>query len=178
MKAVRRGGLSGAHGCQGSKPSGLRRSMRVRRSLLGAAVVWTFIGSVACYASDGEELIRAATQGDLALVTTLLAQGADVNAKGGADGITALFMASLEGHSEVVTALLAQGADVDARTAGGGTALMEASGRGYSEVVTALLAQGADVNARGNDGATALTWASQQGHSEVEKLLKEAGGTE
>ena len=54
---------------------------------------------------------EAVRKGDLALVTSLLDQGADVNAKF-RYGATALFKAAERGHVEIVKLLLARGADV------------------------------------------------------------------
>ena len=59
-----------------------------------------------------EQLIGAAKSGDLAAVKTLLAKGADVNAKDG-DGLTALIAAAGEGQLEVVRLLLNKGADAN-----------------------------------------------------------------
>jgi ankyrin repeat protein len=50
------------------------------------------------------ELLDAARTGDLARVNSLIAAGADVNAKDG-DGFTALMLASVKGNAEVVNLL-------------------------------------------------------------------------
>jgi len=130
-----------------------------RGRLFGVAVVCTLIGSVVSCASDEVQLVQAASQGNLSLVTTLLAQGVDVNARSSLDGGTALMEASAHGYSEIVTALLAQGADVHANDRDGKTALLQAAEWGHSEIVTVLLAQGADVNATDSNGTTALMFA-------------------
>jgi len=64
--------------------------------------------------NNGQSLINAAENGNIAKVNTLLAKGVDVNAKNSI-GFTALRYASQNGHSEVVKALLAKGADVNAK---------------------------------------------------------------
>ena len=76
-------------------------------------------------ATLNEQLIEAAQRGDLALVKTILAQGADVNGKD-EEGATALMVAANAGHLAVVSALLDRGADVDAMSKEGGTALIAA----------------------------------------------------
>jgi ankyrin repeat protein len=126
-----------------------------------------------------EDLYKAASEGNLARVKSLIAAKVNVNAKN-KDGLTALMWASNEayGHVEVVRALLAAKADVNAKNNDGETALMWASANGNIEVVRALLAAKADVNAKNNDGETALTWASANGKMEVVKLLKRAGAKE
>ncbi|HLC18327.1 MAG TPA: ankyrin repeat domain-containing protein, partial [Thermodesulfobacteriota bacterium] len=91
-------------------------------------------------------IIDAAIKGDLKGVQSLLAKGADVNAKRSDDGATALYMASQEGHTEVVKELLAKGADVNIKAGNGATALIIASKESHTEVVKELLAKGADVN--------------------------------
>src|SRR5918993_3878825 len=57
-----------------------------------------------------DQLWEASRSGDVAAVTSLLDQGADVNAKF-RYGTTALFKASERGHAAVVKVLLARGAD-------------------------------------------------------------------
>lgn len=145
--------------------------------------------------AQGDDLNNAAMNGDLPRVKTLLAKGADINAKDH-DGMTALMLASITGHVDVVQVLLAKGADVETKENDGATALILASENGFTEVVKALLAKGADVNARlttkmvatggppiGNlvpmrvtkDGRTALMLASGSGYLEVVKALLAKG---
>ena len=82
---------------------------------------------------------EAVRQGDLALVTSLLDQGADVNAKF-RYGATALFKAAERGHTEIVKLLLARGADVTVKdTFYGATAMTWALDNGHVETVRALL---------------------------------------
>ena len=69
------------------------------------------------YTANGQDLINAAKNGNIAGVKALLAKGADVNAKAN-NGGTALIAASEHGHLEVVKALLAKGADVNAENNG------------------------------------------------------------
>jgi len=64
--------------------------------------------------ATASSLIEAASMGDTEKVQTLLAQGADVNARDN-DGSTALMAAVTYGHIDIVHALLAKGADVNAR---------------------------------------------------------------
>lgn len=67
-------------------------------------------------------LIYAATGGKDAMVTWLLAEGANINATS-ANGTTALMMAVREGRSNVVALLIAKGADVNKRNENGASAL-------------------------------------------------------
>ncbi len=82
---------------------------------------------------------EAVRQGDLALVTSLLDQGADVNAKF-RYGATALFKAAERGHTEIVKLLLARGADVTVKdTFYSATAMSWALDNDHIETVRALL---------------------------------------
>lgn len=87
-----------------------------------------------------------ALQGDAAVVTSLLAKGADPNAVDGY-GWSALHFAIPLGGSDVVSVLLAARADPNAPTVDGLTALHLAARQAGPAVVSALLAAGADPNA-------------------------------
>ena len=122
-------------------------------------------------AGVNDDLLEAATRGDLPAVKGLIAKGADVNTKA-RNGTTVLMVASAGGFVEVVQLLLAKGADVNTRRYDGGTALIAASDQSHKEVVELLLARGADVNARDNDGKSALIHSHQRG---ITELLIRAG---
>jgi hypothetical protein len=111
------------------------------------------------------------------VVRTLLAAKADVNARDGVVGETALMVASSYGHVEVVQALLAAKADVNVKAANGDTALMMASKQGQLEVVRVLLIAKADVNAKTADGQTAMSQATTGGYAEIVRLLKAGPST-
>jgi uncharacterized protein len=131
-------------------------------------------------------LIKAAGDGDLEMVKSLIAKGANVNAKD-EDGETALMGAAEKGHLEIVKLLLGKGAKVNAKNEEGVTALMGAAEKGYLEIVRLLLDKGANVNAKRKDGATALYTAYALRHpafstasaklqgKEVVKLLIDKG---
>jgi hypothetical protein len=107
-------------------------------------VVIALISACATFAQDpkqklNEQLWEAARKGDVALVTSLLDQGADVNAKF-RYGTTALFKASERGHTDVVKVLLARGADATVKdTFYSATAMTWALQNDHFEVVRALL---------------------------------------
>ncbi|MDE2882994.1 MAG: ankyrin repeat domain-containing protein [Acidobacteriota bacterium] len=125
-------------------------------------------------ASADERLLAAARDGQVEIVESLLAKGADVNAARG-DGFTALHLAAEGGHRAVAQALVAAGAAVDAGTRiGGYTPLHVAARAGHGAVVLRLLDAGADPNARTtNSGVTALHLAAGAtgGRSAVAALL-------
>jgi len=86
-----------------------------------------------------DQFWEAVRKGDLALVTSLLDKGADVNAKF-RYGATALFKAAERGNVEVVKLLLARGADVTVKdTFYQATAMTWALQNEHIEVVKALL---------------------------------------
>lgn len=85
------------------------------------------------------------------IVALLIAKGADVNAKGGITGETALMWAS--GPSIYSSATL----------------------HDRKEVVQMLLAKGAGVNAMDKHGNTALIYSSKNGYKGIEELLIKAG---
>ena len=152
--------------------------------------------------ADGQtdvELIKAADKGDSATVESLIAKGANVNAKYVVNDWTALFMASQNGHSQVVKMLLDNGADVNCKTSNGGwTPLIIASQNGHTAVVKLLLEKGADVDAKASFGkrgiavvevtddgkqqskpqsvfVTALGQAKKNGHQDIVEILEKAG---
>jgi hypothetical protein len=112
-----------------------------------------------------QQLINASINGNLALVKTLIKQGADIHA----DNDDALRWASYNGHLEVIKYLISKGVDINAYN---DKALKVASSLGHLEVVKYLISQGADIHAY-NDGA--LIWASYWGRLEVVKYLISQG---
>lgn len=86
-----------------------------------------------------DQFWEAVRKGDLAAVTALLDQGAEVNAKF-RYGTTALFKAAERGHLDIVKLLLARGADVAVKdTFYGATAMSWALDHNHVDIVTALL---------------------------------------
>jgi ankyrin repeat protein len=126
--------------------------------------------------ADGQELLDAARDGDLAKVTTLVEhKGVDVNLKG-ADSQTALIWAAYKGHPEIVKYLLGKGANVNHHESGlGKTALMLAAEAGHKKVVNLLILAKADLEATNQYGGTALMSAAQSGHLNIVEVLLNKG---
>ena len=130
--------------------------------------------------TDVTPLMRAADRADLDSVKSLLAEGADVNAKDWL-GKTPLLHACVHGspNPDVVKALLAAGADINVHDKGGTTPLIAAvttaRGTGQATIIRELLAAGADVNAKDASGGTALMQASADGNTEAVTLLLAKG---
>jgi ankyrin repeat protein len=156
--------------------------------MITALVMTLALAPALAIAGVSDDFIEAAKRGDLAAVKSLLARGADINArenvgltasigasgqlnvnkaKGNA-GYTALIIASENGDDEIARFLLAKGAAVNAvEGIFGDTALIKAAWADKKEVVQMLLAKGADVNARAYNGNTALMGAAWSGDKEV-----------
>jgi Ankyrin repeats (3 copies) len=104
-------------------------------------------------------LVVAASQGDTALVKSLLAQGAGVNATA-ADGRTALIAAAQSGKIDTVAALIAAGAHLDWSARGQGTALNVAENTGQMQIAALLLASGAHSTGKSvGDSVCVRPWA-------------------
>lgn len=128
----------------------------------------------------------AASTPDPAVVSMLLAAGADVHARDRGE-YTPLHKAALSGTPKVVRALLAAGADVDAWAEGfnvdwgwGYTPLhLAAKSNPHPEVVSALVEAGADLQAPGEEsyfrGNTPLHYAGDNANPDVAAALLSAG---
>jgi ankyrin repeat protein len=119
----------------------------------------------------GTPLHRAARAGDTAKVRSLLARGADVNARDGV-GWTALQVAAVQNHDDIVRLLVEHGSSVDV---GGGDdypPLVLAALVRNPDMVAFLLANGADPEAKWSmNGMTALQCAADGGCSQVVSVL-------
>ena len=88
-------------------------------------------------------LLKAAEDGKMSTVVSLLSTGANVDARDQYQR-TPLMLASLHGHVEVVRRLLSAGADIYATGAYGGTPLIFARRAGHETVIELLLEAGAE----------------------------------
>lgn len=117
-----------------------------------------------------DQMWEAVRKGDVALVTSLLDKGAEVNAKF-RYGTTALFKAAERGHTDVVKLLLARGADVSVKdTFYGATAMTWALQNNHPGAVGALLEKDA---ASVND---VLTTGAREGNAELVSVALAKGG--
>ena len=123
-----------------------------------------------------QQMVEAAFVCDLVRVRTLLARGADPNARD-EDGRTPLFSAVLGGSVALLGLLLESRADVNARDGRGATALHVAAEEVLFEAATLLVGRGADVNAQDDEGNTPLGRAvfSARGRYDVVRLLTKSG---
>lgn len=149
-----------------------------------------------------EPILNAAKRGELAEVKSLLARGADINARTGYNQ-TPLMLAAGKGHLEVVRLLIDSGADLNIVDTfyKSFTALIAAANGGHIEIVKLLLDKGAKGREQvifsgiqeGNSaivkialsGATipkpildrGLDFAKNTGNEEIIAMLTEAGAT-
>ena len=121
-------------------------------------------------------LMKAAGRGHTQVVSFLIDQGADVNAKT-TSGWTSLLNAAKEGQKDVVSILLQKGANIEAKDdLDERTSLSWAAAEGHVEVVAILLDRGADFEADDKAGYTPLLQAVANGHESVARALLEKGG--
>ncbi len=117
-------------------------------------------------------LIYSAQRGYLANVKTLLSNGANVNYRNPASGLSALSAAAAEGYLPVVKWLVKNGkADVNLPDLSGRTPIFYAVENDKPEVLQFLLANGADVNSKDHTGVTALMRASAKDRQACQKIL-------
>jgi ankyrin repeat protein len=151
----------------------------------------------------GDYPVRPGDLDHLDFIETLLARGANVNARATdstetrtiftmqwlyEDGATPFLRAAQSGDVELMKRLLAHGADPAIATRNNVTALAAAAGIGWVqgvtyersaedslEAVTICLDLGVDPNAIDSDGRTALHGAAHKGRNEVVELLVKRG---
>jgi ankyrin repeat protein len=134
-------------------------------------------------------LLHAADGGQVELMQSLLASGADVNicdplASDPEFALTPLHAAAASGHDEAARALIAAGANLEALTDNYGrsqrrawTPLMLAASSGQAGMIRLLAEAGADPEGRTLDGAeeTPLMRAASAGHTEACRALIDVG---
>ena len=150
------------------------------RAVLGFVLALSgFLSAPALSASavtteSGGALIQAVQDDDLATVTRLLREKADVNARE-EDGATPLAWAALRCNIEIATLLLKAGANPNLTNEQMVGPLYLAITNGSASIVKLLLHNGADPKAAREDGETALMTATHLGQIDVVKMLLDAG---
>lgn len=154
-------------------------SLQICSVVLSAFGIFTWSGAaepppVTRDAEGNTPLHRAALNHDLAAVRTLLAAGAEVDAKNAAEATPLLYGA---GHAEIVRALLAGGANPNAASKAKNTPLIAAVSHANSfEAASLLLAAGAEVHAvKKPDVELILDRAVQSGDRRTIDLLLARG---
>jgi ankyrin repeat protein len=125
-------------------------------------------------AAENPTLADAAEQRNPALVRSLLAARADVNAAQ-VDGMTALHWAVYHDDTEMAGLLVRSGANVNASNLYGVPVLSLAAMNGNAGLVKVLLEAGANANVSLPGGETVLMTAARAGNVEVVKALLARG---
>ncbi len=128
---------------------------------------------------DGRPLVVAAGKGHADIVAALLRARANPNAVT-PEGLTPLWAAVFSRNESVLKQLLDRGAEVDLPSGPGQlTPLMHAAALGFMDGVRLLLHRGADVNSRSPDGQTPLGLAISRDSAEsVEIMLSHGANVE
>jgi len=126
------------------------------------------------FTNVNNELLGAASSGDTAAATRLLAQGADVDAKNN-QGDTGLLLAAKSGKIDTARLLVEKGANIEAKNNQGETALIAACTSGHAEIAQLLVEKGAATDAPDDGGATPLMYAGLGGNTAIIDLLLAKG---
>ena len=102
-----------------------------------------------------QQLIDAAWDNDLRRARSLIARGADVNAKDNTVQ-SAYLISTSEGYLELLNLTLKHGADVDSKDSFNGTGLIRAADRGHADIAGLLVQAGVEIDHINNLGWTAL----------------------
>jgi len=123
---------------------------------------------VFCARADNmdQDLIAAAGGGDLARISVLLKQGANVNGRD-PQGRTPVMAATYGRHARAVEALIRAGADVNPRDQMLNNPFLYAGAEGLLDILKLAAAAGADPRLTNRYGGTALIPAAERGHVEV-----------
>jgi ankyrin repeat protein len=110
--------------------------------------------------NDFTPLANAARAGDVAMIRSLIAQGADPNEAAGQNNWSPLLHAIHTTQIRSVEALLDGGADINRLSGDGITPLMMAAGYGYTDIVQLLLKRGANPRVADHSGFRAIDIAA------------------
>jgi ankyrin repeat protein len=128
-----------------------------------------------------KELRIAAESNNPTIAKVLIAAGAKVNSKTGAEQETPLHSAATVGQTGVAEVLLSAGAEVNVRDEDGRTPLHAAAAWGHVELTRLLLAAGANANATDKNGQTPLHFVAKRSvpplavYADVARMLLDAG---
>src|ERR1019366_421430 len=109
---------------------------------------------------------KAAREGDLARLKSLLDSGADPNRRDG-NGNSPLLEALAAGQAAAARALVAAGANPNLASSGGRTPLIAAAIGGRVEIARLLIAAGADLNIAERGAGAPLEAAEREGDTEI-----------
>ena len=148
-----------------------------------------FIFDAIAAEKNSEELVKAAEQGNLQKVRSLIQAGADLNARHTGEGVTPLIAAVQYGHTAIVEELIKAKADLNRKDElNQSTPLMWAVRKSESEegkitapiekkydIAKLLIQSGADIHIKNRWGSTALQWAADSGNLLMVQTLIDRG---
>ncbi|MCE3237040.1 MAG: ankyrin-like [Gammaproteobacteria bacterium] len=123
-----------------------------------------------------KQFISAICSGNVAEVSFLIKDGADINAIDSM-GNTPLHWAIQKNDVECINLLVQAGANINIAATSGDTPLHLSAAQGRSNIASLLIKAGADINSIGFRGKTPLHWAVQNNHAECVTFLVIAGAT-
>lgn len=129
------------------------------------------------HAVDNSPLHTAVIHCDKAKIEALIAQGADVNARG-SGGWRPLHIAASQCELGIVELLVAKGAAIDVKDNDFGWTPLHRAAQYHSskkDVIAFFLAKGADINSRGRYSSTPLHEAARTENKDVVELLLNKG---
>ncbi|MCB1886953.1 MAG: ankyrin repeat domain-containing protein [Rhodocyclaceae bacterium] len=143
------------------------------RFLISVCASLALLAGGAAWAGSYEDALDAATNGQAAALSQLLARGIDPDTTD-QNGNTLLILAARDGHADVVEVLLKYRASTLHRNLMGDSAPMLAALRGHREVIQKLIASGRPLE---SDGWTPLMYAAFEGHAGIAQDLIAAGAS-
>ena len=141
---------------------------------IGVVIAMNFAFTFSGFAQGNvAALVKAAKDGDIKDVQSLVAGGVDVN--GTDNNCTPLIAAVTENKQEVVAFLLQNGANPNIADNMGQTPIFWAAYNENLEIIKLLITAGADVNFKSNTGEVAIMRAVAWGNKAVVQALIDAG---
>jgi ankyrin repeat protein len=123
---------------------------------------------------NNNSIFLAVEEGNIALIESLLSEGADINQVNNKGG-SPLFLAVAKNKREITEYLLDRGANVNKINTNGITPLFLAVNKKHEKIAISLLDHGANVNQTFSNGETLLCWVVDKGDIIFAKMLVEKG---
>lgn len=145
---------------------------KIMKKIFLIIVVSVFSTSIFCQTQNDIDMVKAAYDGDLATVTSLLTKGAKVDATD-SEGYTALIYAAAYGYQDIMKLLIDKGAEVK-KLRNEVNPMFAAVNNNNTTSIEMLIKAGADINCLDSEGYTPLMFAAQEGYlASVEYLISQ-----